>query len=59
MRFDFCWRRRGDSNPRTLSRLLVFETSPFSLLGTSPCEKYYSIVIIVVERNIVLNDKKV
>ena len=32
----FHWRRRRGSNPRTLSRLLVFETSPFSLLGTSP-----------------------
>lgn len=31
------WRREGDLNPRTgITRLLVFEASPFSLLGTSP-----------------------
>ena len=31
------WRREGDLNPRTgTTRLLVFEASPFSLLGTSP-----------------------
>ena len=33
----FLWRREGDLNPRTgVTRLLVFEASPFSLLGTSP-----------------------
>ena len=33
----FLWRREGDLNPRTgITRLLVFEASPFSLLGTSP-----------------------
>lgn len=31
------WRREGDLNPRAgITRLLVFEASPFSLLGTSP-----------------------
>lgn len=31
------WRREGDLNPCTgVTRLLVFEASPFSLLGTSP-----------------------
>lgn len=35
--FVLLWRREGDLNPRTgVTRLLVFEASPFSLLGTSP-----------------------
>ena len=35
--FVLFWRREGDLNPRTgVTRLLVFEASPFSLLGTSP-----------------------
>ena len=37
----FLWRREGDLNPRTgVTRLLVFEASPFSLLGTSPQMRY-------------------
>ena len=39
------WRRRRDLNPRTLSRLAVFETAPFSLLGTSPALNNYIIEI--------------
>lgn len=37
LRLRRAWRREGDLNPRTgITRLLVFEASPFSLLGTSP-----------------------
>jgi hypothetical protein len=39
------WRRRRGSNPRTLARLPVFETGPFSLLGTSPNSRHdYTII---------------
>ena len=46
------WRRMRESNPRALSRLAVFETAPFGLLGNSPlmCVKKYTTNYVMIVR---------